>query len=93
MTADPVTSYDVDEAGVALLRLDRPEARNAINTQMLEEMLGHLATARDDEARPGPRALLDRPHGRSRPAPTSASSSTPTAGSGAWSCSPASTTS
>jgi enoyl-CoA hydratase len=44
-----VTSYDVDEAGVALLRLDRPEARNAINTQMLDEMLGHLATARDDD--------------------------------------------
>ena len=44
-----MTSYDVDEAGVALLRLDRPEARNAINTQMLEEMLGHLAAARDDD--------------------------------------------
>jgi len=44
-----VTSYDVDEAGVALLRLDRPEARNAINTKMLEEVLGHLAAARDDE--------------------------------------------
>ena len=44
-----VTSYDVDEAGVALLRLDRPEACNAINTKMLEEVLGHLAAARDDE--------------------------------------------
>ena len=44
-----MTTYDVDEAGVALLRLDRPEARNAINTQMLEEMLGHLEAARDDE--------------------------------------------
>jgi enoyl-CoA hydratase len=33
-----------------LLRLDRPEARNAINTQMLEELLGHLAAAREDEA-------------------------------------------
>ena len=45
-----LTSYSVDEAGVALLRLEREEARNAINTAMLEEMLGHLASARDDEA-------------------------------------------
>jgi enoyl-CoA hydratase len=44
-----LTSYDVDEQGVALLRLERPEARNAINTRMLEEMLGHLASARDDD--------------------------------------------
>jgi enoyl-CoA hydratase len=47
--SDAVTTYDVDEAGVALLRLDRPEARNAMNTQMLEELLGHLAAARDDD--------------------------------------------
>jgi enoyl-CoA hydratase len=45
-----VTSYTVDEQGIALLRLERPQARNAINTQMLEELLGHLAAARDDEA-------------------------------------------
>src|SRR5213083_2369691 len=45
-----ITSYDVDQAGVALLRLDRPETRNAINTQMLEEMLGHIGAARDDES-------------------------------------------
>ncbi|MGH2965635.1 MAG: enoyl-CoA hydratase/isomerase family protein [Solirubrobacterales bacterium] len=47
MTA--VTQYDVDEQGVALLRLDRPEVRNAIDTAMLEEMLGHLDAARRDE--------------------------------------------
>jgi enoyl-CoA hydratase len=45
---DSLTTYDVD-SGVALLRLDRPESRNAINTQMLEEILGHLAAARDDD--------------------------------------------
>ena len=45
-----MTSYAVDEHGVALLRLERPEARNAINTQMLVELLEHLAVARGDEA-------------------------------------------
>ena len=35
--------------GVALLRLDRPESRNAINTAMLEELLAHLEAARADE--------------------------------------------
>jgi enoyl-CoA hydratase/carnithine racemase len=42
------TSYDVDERGVALLRLERPEARNAIDTSMLEELLGRLAAAHED---------------------------------------------
>jgi enoyl-CoA hydratase len=46
----PVTSYSVDEQGVALLRLDRPKSRNAINSQMLAELLEHLAVARGDEA-------------------------------------------
>jgi enoyl-CoA hydratase len=45
-----LTSYSVDEQGVALIRLERPDARNAINTQMLLELLQHLAVARGDEA-------------------------------------------
>lgn len=43
-----VTVYDADQQGVALLRLDRPDVRNALNTAMLEEMLGHLDAARRD---------------------------------------------
>jgi enoyl-CoA hydratase len=45
-----LTTYSVDEAGVALLQLDRPDARNAINTQMLSELIEHVAAARADEA-------------------------------------------
>jgi enoyl-CoA hydratase len=41
---------EVAPEGVALLRLDRPDARNAISTAMLEELLGHLAAARGDDA-------------------------------------------
>jgi enoyl-CoA hydratase len=48
--SEPVTSYVVEEGGIAVLRLERPEARNAINTQMLVELLEHLAVARSDEA-------------------------------------------
>jgi enoyl-CoA hydratase/carnithine racemase len=48
----PLTSYTVDEKQVGLIRLEREKARNAINTEMLEELLTHLARAREDsEAR------------------------------------------
>jgi enoyl-CoA hydratase/carnithine racemase len=46
--SDALTSYSAEE-GIALLRLEREGSRNAINTQMLEEMLAHLATAREDD--------------------------------------------
>jgi enoyl-CoA hydratase/carnithine racemase len=48
----PLTSYSMDENQVALLRLERAKARNAINTEMLDELLAHLDRARGDaEAR------------------------------------------
>jgi enoyl-CoA hydratase/carnithine racemase len=46
--SDALTSYSTED-GVALLRLEREGSRNAMNTQMLDEMLRHIATARDDE--------------------------------------------
>ena len=48
--SEALTTYEVDDEGVALLRLDRPGARNAINTRMLQELLAHLESARQDEA-------------------------------------------
>ena len=50
MTDGTLTAYSTDEDGVALLQLDRPAARNAINTQMLDELVAHLASARADES-------------------------------------------
>jgi enoyl-CoA hydratase/carnithine racemase len=44
------TTYAVDERGVAVLRLDRGGSRNAIDTQMLVELIEHAAVARADEA-------------------------------------------
>jgi enoyl-CoA hydratase/carnithine racemase len=42
-----LTTYDVT-GGVATIRLDRPDSRNAMNTQMLDEFLAHIAAARED---------------------------------------------
>ncbi|HKH42523.1 MAG TPA: enoyl-CoA hydratase/isomerase family protein [Solirubrobacterales bacterium] len=44
----PLTSYSVDENQIALLKLERAEARNAINTEMLGELLTHLARAKGE---------------------------------------------
>jgi enoyl-CoA hydratase len=46
----PLTSYSVDEKQVALFRLEREKSRNALNTEMLEEILARLARAREDAA-------------------------------------------
>lgn len=48
--ASEMTSYAVEGQGVAVIRLERPKARNAINIQMLTELLGHLAVARADDS-------------------------------------------
>jgi enoyl-CoA hydratase/carnithine racemase len=44
-----VTSYELNSQGVAVLRLQRPASRNAIDTQTLVELLEHVAVARADD--------------------------------------------
>lgn len=50
MSETELIGYEVNEGGVALVRLQRPDARNAISTQMLAEILECLAVARADDA-------------------------------------------
>ena len=42
------TTFEMAREGVGLLRMDRPDALNAIDTAMLDEMVGHLEAARED---------------------------------------------
>ena len=48
--SEDLVAYERGEDGVAVLRLQRPEARNAINTEMLEQMLARIEEARGDDA-------------------------------------------
>ena len=41
--------YDVDDA-VATIALDQPETRNALSDEVLDDLLGAFARARDDAA-------------------------------------------
>ena len=45
----PATSYRVD-AGAAWITLDRPEARNALSTQLVNELFDHIQAANADAA-------------------------------------------
>ncbi|MBU3690739.1 MAG: enoyl-CoA hydratase/isomerase family protein [Solirubrobacterales bacterium] len=42
------TTFEMAREGVGLLRMDRPDALNAIDIAMLDEMVGHLEAARED---------------------------------------------
>jgi enoyl-CoA hydratase/carnithine racemase len=42
--------YDVADTGVATIALDRPETRNALSNELLDDLLGAFAAARDDDA-------------------------------------------
>lgn len=42
--------YGVDDRGVATVTLDDPATRNALSDDLLDQLLTHLQTARDDEA-------------------------------------------
>lgn len=41
--------YAVDDHGVAFVTLDSPETRNALSDELLDELLGRLVDARDDD--------------------------------------------
>jgi enoyl-CoA hydratase/carnithine racemase len=42
--------YDVADTGVATIALDRPETRNALSDELLDDLLAAFTAARDDEA-------------------------------------------
>jgi enoyl-CoA hydratase/carnithine racemase len=42
--------YEVAEGGVATITLDRPQTRNALSDELLDDLLAAFTTARDDDA-------------------------------------------
>jgi enoyl-CoA hydratase len=42
--------YDVADTGVATIALDRPDTRNALSNELLDDLLAAFAAARDDDA-------------------------------------------
>src|SRR3954466_4483166 len=42
--------YDVADTGVATIALDRPETRNALSDELLDDLLAAFAAAREDPA-------------------------------------------
>jgi enoyl-CoA hydratase len=42
--------YDVADSGVATIALDQPDTRNALSDEVLDDLLGAFAAARDDDA-------------------------------------------
>ncbi len=44
----PTLRYDVAETGVATIALDRPESRNALSAEVLDDLLAAFTAARDD---------------------------------------------
>jgi enoyl-CoA hydratase len=42
--------YEVDDSGVATITLDRPETRNALSDEALDELIAAFEAARDDDA-------------------------------------------
>jgi enoyl-CoA hydratase/carnithine racemase len=44
----PTLRYDVEDTGVATIALDRPETRNALSDELLDDLLAAFTAARDD---------------------------------------------
>ena len=50
--------YDVGDTGVATITLDQPDNRNALSTELLDDLLAALTLAREDD---GVRCIIEVP--------------------------------